>query len=342
MMRLSKAITALCFLGGFALFGGMVYRVGLSGLLESLRILGPWLLPYVLLRVLPIFLHTAAWAACFSGQRLPLPLWQLALVRQAGNTINQLTPTADLGGEVTKALLLEPVMPREQAMAAVVIEKGGTTLAKMAYLALGTVYLTHYLPLSTELKVSLVLVIGLISLGLIGFIAFQRYGLLSRLVQQLKCLQIGLATLECLSHRLARMDEELVAYYTRHPWRFVRSLGLHFVGYTFDVVKTYILLCLLLGEQAPGLPETAMVTVAVAALDQLFFFVPGRVGTFEGARFVVLSALGVTHVYGLAFGIVARVEQLAWSVFGMLSYALIRRLLPRSIIPREAKASSAS
>lgn len=341
-MRLSKVIIALFFLGGFVLLGGMLYQVGLSGLLESLRLLGPWLLPYIVLRVVPVFLHTAAWAACFSGPRLPLPLWQLALVRQAGNTINQLTPTADLGGEVTKVLLLEPVMSREQAMAAVVIEKGSTTLAKMAYLALGTVYLARYLPLSTELKVSLVLALGLISLGLIGFIAFQRYGLLSRVVQRLERLRIGLATLQRLSHRLARMDEQLVAYYTRHPWRFVRSLGLHFVGYLFDVAKTYILLCLLLGEQAPGLPESAMVTVAVTALDQLFFFVPGGVGTFEGARFVVLSALGVTHVYGLAFGIVARVEQLAWSVFGMLAYALIGRLLPRSSRPQQVKASSAS
>lgn len=341
-MRLSKVITALFFLGGFALLGGMVYRVGLSGLVESLHIVGPWLLPYVLLRVAPVFLHTAAWAACFSGQRLPLPLWQLTLVRQAGNTVNQLTPTADLGGEVTKVLLLEPVMPREQAMAAVVIEKASTTLAKMVYLALGTVYLAHYLPLPTELQVSLVLVIGLISLGLLGFIAFQRYGLLSRLVQRLECLQVGLATLQRLRHRLALMDEQLVAYYTRHPWRFVRSLGLHFVGYTFDVVKTYIMLCLLLGEQAPGLPESAMVSVAITSLDQLFFFVPGRVGTLEGARFAVLSALGVTHVYGLAFGIVARVEQLVWSVFGMLGYVLISRLLSRSTTPQAAQASSAS
>lgn len=341
-MRLSKVMTALFFLGGSGLLGVMVYRVGVSGLLESFRILGPWLPPYILLRVIPISLHTAAWAACFSKGQRSIPLWQLALVRQAGNTINQLTPTADIGGEVSKVILLEPVLPREQAMAVVVIEKGSTTLAKMIYLALGMLYLMQHLPLATELQVSLVLTIGLISLGLAGFIAFQRYGLLSRLVQSVARLGIGLKALQLVSYRLARLDEQLVTYYTRHPWRFVGSLGLHFMGYTFDVVKIYILLRLLLGENTPGFAEAIMVTVAVTALDQMFFFVPGGVGTLEGARFVVLSALGVAHVYGLAFGLVARAEQLAWSGFGILAYALASRLLSPPIAHQETKAPPAS
>lgn len=93
-------------------------------------------------------------------------------------------------------------------------------------------------------------------------------------------------------------------------WRFVRSLVLHFFAYTFQIVKTYILLRFLLGDGAPGLAEASMIAIAVSALDQVFFFVPGRLGTLEGARFVVLSALGIADIYGLAFGLIARAEQL--------------------------------
>ena len=42
----------------------------------------------------------------------------------------------------------------------------------------------------------------------------------------------------------------------------------------------------------PGWFEALMVAMAVAALDQMFFLVPARLGTLEGARVLVLSASG--------------------------------------------------
>ena len=120
-----------------------------------------------------------------------------------------------------------------------------------------------------------------------------------------------------------RLDEQLAEYYTRHLRRFVFSLLLHFSAHVSRIFKTWVLLYLLLGENVPGFPEAAMVTVALAALDQMFFFVPGRVGTLEGARFMVLSSLGFAQVYGLAFAVIARVEQLVWSGVGLLIYALL-------------------
>jgi polysaccharide export outer membrane protein len=63
----------------------MVYRVGFSEFLESFRLLGPWLLPYGLLGVVPTVLHTVAWAA---DGKISLPL--LNDVQAAGLTPPQL------------------------------------------------------------------------------------------------------------------------------------------------------------------------------------------------------------------------------------------------------------
>src|ERR687883_28790 len=60
-----------------------------------------------------------------------------------------------------------------------------------------------------------------------------------------------------------------------HPWRFGASLGLHFGAFAFSNIQNFLSLRLLLGANAPGLAEAIMVTIAVAALDQVFFFVPG-------------------------------------------------------------------
>jgi hypothetical protein len=319
-MRISRFFVCLFFLGGLALYGVMIWRIGLAGLFESFQAIGLWIIPYLLIRSVRFLLHTAAWIPCFPGNRLPIPFWHLLLVSRAGGAINKVTPTASVGGEVVKVLLLESQLPREQAAAMVVIDKASSTLAKMFYVSLGLFYLMQRLPLSLELYLSLTVSIGLITLGLIGFVAFQRYGLLSDLVRRLGRYGIGGRKLQGLLGQLVQLDTQLVSYYTGYRWRFLQSLLLHFAANAFNILKTYILLRLLLGAGAPDFADAAMVAIAVNALDQMFFFVPGRVGTLEGVRLMVLSFLGVAKAYGLAYGLVARVEQLFWSGVGLIAY----------------------
>lgn len=93
----------------------MIWQVGLTGVLESFQALGPWIIPYLLLKGVRTVIDTAGWASCFPGRRLAVPFWHLLLVSRAGSAINQVTPTAAVGGEVVKVLLLASQMPREQA-----------------------------------------------------------------------------------------------------------------------------------------------------------------------------------------------------------------------------------
>lgn len=324
-MRFSRMLVILFLGGGVALLGGMFWQAGLQGFCESLSAIGFWVIPFLALDSIPQGLHTMGWAACFQPQA-PRPCWwQLFLIRLAGTAINQVTPTASVGGEVVRVLLLEPFMPRTQAIAPVVIGKASVTIAQMIYLSFGTLYLMWRAPLPPALQWTLSLTIALISCGLFGFVLCQRYGLLSTLVHHLHYLGIYPQRFQRLAQRLAGLDAQLMAYYTTSRRRFLRSLCLHGLGFACDGGKTYIMLRLLLGSQAPGMAEAWMVAVAVGALDQMFFFVPGRVGTLEGVRFTVLSLLGVAHIYGFAFGLIARLEHLVWSGLGLAAYALCMR-----------------
>jgi uncharacterized membrane protein YbhN (UPF0104 family) len=147
-----------------------------------------------------------------------------------------------------------------------------------------------------------------------GFVALQRYGMLSKLGYRLSAFKRTPAIFLRFSQHLDTLDKVLMTYYTTCRLRFVRSVLLHFMAFAFDGVKTYVLLRLLLKDDALPFTGALIVAVAVAALDQMFFFIPGRLGTLEGIRFSVLSAFGITRVYGLAFGLIARIEScgVAW------------------------------
>jgi uncharacterized protein (TIRG00374 family) len=324
-MRISHLLVYVFLLAGLLLLGGMVWRVGMTDLLTSFSVVGWWIVPWILLEIVPVVLHTAGWAACFSKSHQAVSFGRLLLVRLAGSAINQVTPTATIGGEVVKVLLLESTLPRALATATVVIDKASFTLAQICHLALGTLYLTGRLPLPAAVQLGLGLTIGLITLGLVGFVAAQRYGLLSKLLGWLIGFNRGRARLERWRQHLIPLEASLAAYYIAHPWRFGASLGLHFGAFAFNNIQNLLSLRLLLGANAPGLTDAIMVTITVAALDQVFFFVPAGLGTFEGARFTILSTLGVAQVSGLAFGLMARLEGLVWNGFGLLAYAWYTR-----------------
>jgi uncharacterized protein (TIRG00374 family) len=337
--RVSNIVIATLFVAGLGLLGLMIAQVGIHGIQEGFHALGPWLLPYLMLEAGVQVLHTCGWAACFPGGRLPLPYWRLLLIRLAGSSIDEVTPTAAVGGEVAKVLLLEPWMRYDQATATVVIDKASISLAKMGFLILGVLYTTRHIALPPAVKWSVSLTVGLISLGLAGFVAFQRYGALSKMVRGLQGLGIARQRLQRLNQYVAPLDAQLKVYYTQHGWSYLSSLLWHFSAYTFEIVKIYILLRCLLRDNAPGLAEASMITVLVMALDQMFFFVPARLGTLEGSRFLVLSSLGIGQIYGLVFGLIARLEKLLWSGIGLLVYALCTRGMLR---PRGAMSDAAA
>ena len=169
------------------------------------------------------------------------------------------------------------------------------------------------------------LTVGLLTLGVGSFVVVQRYGFLSKLLGWLSACKICRARLERWRQHLLPLEASLAAYYMAHPWRFGLSLGLHGSAFVFNSLQTFLALRLLLGAGAPSVAEAILVTSAVAALDQVFFFVPGGLGTAEGVRFAMLSTLGVAQVSGLAFGLMARLEGLVWNGCGLLAYAWYTR-----------------
>src|SRR5262245_21659964 len=178
--RLAPIVQGLLLVSELALLGGMVWHVGLAGLRVSLHAIGPWLLPFLLLDSVSLWLHVVAWAACFHPGAPPVSLWHLSLVRLAGSAVNWITPTASLGGEVAKVWLLEATLPRVQATAAVVIDKASLTLAQLVYLVVGMLCVARSFPLPTAVRWSVTSSMGVITVGLVGFLVCQRYGMLSR------------------------------------------------------------------------------------------------------------------------------------------------------------------
>src|SRR6478736_5221681 len=108
---------------GVGFLAWLVCGIGAGELWRELRRLGWGLLPFILGEGAAEMIHTLGWRRCLSGPYRLLPWSLLFRIRMSGYAINYLTPTASLGGEVTRSALLASHYRSPEAVSGVLIEK---------------------------------------------------------------------------------------------------------------------------------------------------------------------------------------------------------------------------
>lgn len=301
---------------GVALFAVLVWRLGPSDVWANLRLIG-WGFVLVLAQEGVAFAcNTLGWAYAFAPPRPPIGFRRLLGARLAGEAINNLTPTATLGGEVVRARMLAGDCPPAVAWASVAVAKLSQTLAQMLFVFAGLVALTRDLALPSGVRGGLFLGLCLISTGLLVGIVLQRRGLFgagARLATRL-----GVRVPARVSEWLAALDTEVARIYTA-PAAFAASVAGFFAGWCMGAVEIYIVLTCLGLE--PSWTRAFTIEVLSVAIDALLFFVPAKAGVQEGGKVLIFQLLGLDPAKGLVLGIVRRLRELVWSFVGLVVLA---------------------
>jgi glycosyltransferase 2 family protein len=113
------------------------------------------------------------------------------------------------------------------------------------------------------------------------------------------------------------LDEMIRRFYVRRRPHFFTAAGWCLLGWCGGLLETYIVLRLL----APGRGwATALAAESLAMLlNNMFLFVPGRVGTAESVRTGVFVLLGLPASTGVAYGLVRRAREILWVLPGLVT-----------------------
>jgi hypothetical protein len=313
---MARAARLALVLGGIALFALLVRSVGLADLARPLAD-GRALAGAVVLELLVDACHTLGWRAALGGTA-PLGFWRLYWVRQAGTAVNQLTPTATLGGELVKAMLVRPWIATPDALASLVIAKVSFAVAQALLVLLGLAALIGGVPSAPGTAVIALGALATLA-AVLACLAVQRRGIFTALGRAAR--RHGWSA--ALATRAAALDARLAA---AERGAFVRSVAWHGAGQLVGVVQLlWILWCL-------GIPVGAGTALAIEALavafDSAMFFVPGRIGVQEGGRVLVFTMLGFSAAIGLAVALVVRAGQLATVALGVAAFGYLSLTSP--------------
>lgn len=295
----------------------ILHEVGWTVLWGHLRQVG-WYWPLLMLPYAGVnWLEAVSWKFLLLGQEHTLSLNRLFWLRLGGEALNQLTPTASLGGEPFKAARLHTLgVPWDTAAASVVIHKGILVLSLALYIIVGIALAPLFLPaVGAHLRLLGLGALGLTAAG-IAFVIAQRRNPCGVGLRFLSKMGFCPPALKDKEGQLNNLDARLSGFYREHPGRAALAFILFFLSWVLHAVEVYVMFWLL------GHPLGWGMALCLDALAMLFtalgFFIPAAVGIQEGGNILLALGFNLGMPLGAAFSILRRLREAFWLSLGLI------------------------
>ena len=275
-----------------------------------------WILLVLPLAWLPaLFVNSVGWRFLFEPGKAPR--FRLIVAAQwIGRSVNVLLPVAQLGGEVVRARLLSLWgTSAVTATASVVVDKTVQAMASVVWGLIG-VSLLVMLSLEDGLVGPALGGLGMLGLGVLGFLLVQRAGMFGFVAKLAR--SVGKSDFwDGLVDRASDVDGEVRGIYGR-TGRAALALTLRTAGLAVQTAEVW-LAAYLLGHPI-GIIEALMLKSLTATLSDAAFVVPNAYGVQEGAYIVLGGLIGLTPEFMLALSLATRIRDVVIDVPGLFAW----------------------
>jgi putative membrane protein len=281
----------------------LIFYLDSEKIAAALKQIGWGVLLIALVHLVPVYLTALSWRALLRPLNVRTGSPQIFWMRLVGDSVNQLLPVAQIGGEVVRGVMLRRRgVEGALTTATIVVDLTAGFGALILFILTGTVVLavrgTGGGPSSTW---PFAIALGACMAMLGGFLWLQRGGAVRRLANLSE--RLAGVELERLAESARELDARTRDLYRRR-WPVLRAALFRFLGWIFGALEVWLSLWLL------GHPVSFAAALILDSVGQ----------TFRSGGFAVPAAVGVQEIGYVAGGVLAGVpEEIA------LSVALVKR-----------------
>ncbi len=311
---------------GVLLFFFLIWRIGVAEIWENISRFGAWFPVILAAGAGWLFVQTCAWSIVQNMFFQKVPLLALFRIKIIGDALNILIPSASIGGEAARAMLLRKAVPLKQGIPSVLFDKTIEFVASTIFLAVGFLLGALCLKLPDGLFVPTLVCLAATTAGVILLIYFSNrgfYGVLLGLSSRHPKIRGWITARE---GHLRDLDANLRMLYTKGNWRIVAAGGLHFLGRILGVFELLIILKVL-GVPA-GIIQALFIYVIIVVVNTVFFILPGQWGITESAGMLILKGMGQTSAVGLSLGVIRRIRKLAFVALAIILFVTEKKGSP--------------
>lgn len=260
-------------------------------------------------------IHTLGWQSTILQKPLPLGFWHLWAVRLSGEALNKVTPFASLGGEPLKAHLLTlHGVGGDKAFLSIVLSRYAHTLAQVAFVLTGVALAVSLRPHHSGTFAGFAIFPAIV-LGVIVTATLADLGV-RRLARSPAPSRIGGASTLALW-------KEAGNFFWQTPGALAVTLAWFFGGWCAGILE------LLVAARLLGLPLSVSDAIAfeglLVSVNLATFFIPGNVGSQEGAFAFLAPLFGFSPAEGMALAVLRRLRDALWILLGLGYGALVRK-----------------
>lgn len=310
MRRLETIIVIL----SLAFYVWFLSHFGTRQVIGYVRMAGWGLLLTISLEAFARAANTLGWWVTIGHYGPNLRFWELFSARIAGEAVDYVTPSAQLGGQFVMALMVRRKLEMAAGLSTVIVAALCEMVGQIVFITLALLLSIQLVPMAGDFFWAIiggfVLAVALIA----GFFYVQRKQPFSYLIRFAGKLP-GIDARE-YSASAAEADQILIDFYSHHQGRLIASTLLYLFAWSLGPVEIYILL-LLLHQHATW--QVALLVEAVGLLiERATFLIPAKLVSQEGGKALILALLGYPAGVGFAVGFLRRIREVVWVLFGLV------------------------
>lgn len=324
-MRRVETLIVLLALGFYAWF---LRRFGWTDVWHYVRLAGWGLVLTVTLEAFARLANTLGWRATIDHCPPDLGFGELFAARIAGEAVDYVTPSAQIGGQFVMAMMVRRRLRMAVGLATVIVASLAEMLGQVSFIAGG---IAVVLPFEAEFHHLLWPALGGLGLAMAlaaGFFYVQLKRPFSHLWRAAVRLDLSHINNEEVRAAAADADAQLLEFYAHHRWRMAAACLCYLFAWSLGPIEIYILLVLL--HQPASWEIALLVEVLGQLIERATFMIPAKLVSQEGGKALVMAMLGYPADMGFAVGLLRRFKEMVWVMFGLLSLTLHRLVVERA------------
>jgi len=281
------------------------------------------------------FANAVGWRVTIYDCPPTLGIMQLFFARIAGEAVDYITPSAQLGGQFVMALMVRHKLRMPFGLASVAIAALAEVVGQILFISLALLLSLRMIPAGTHLFWPIVGGFTIAILLAVGFFFVQRKRPFSHLWQAASRFDLAGVQRDEIKAAAEDADTLLLDFYSKHRRRFFFAMLCYLFAWSLGPIEIYLLLNLL--HQQDSLQIALLVEGVGLLLERATFLIPAKLVSQEGGKALILAMLGYPAGVGFAIGFLRRVKEMVWVLLGLISLMYHRIFVERG---REANVTS--
>jgi uncharacterized protein (TIRG00374 family) len=323
-----KKLNILFIAIGIGFFVKMMLEYDLTAIGNDLSSVGFGFLYVLAIWILFLIADTVTWKHTFCELKGRVGYLELAMIMSAGQSINNVAPSGNLG-ELIKAKYLAEHIGNSGSVSSVIIFNFLHLAGSVILILIGALF-SLFLP---QVPRGISLLLLLCSMALVGWVFLFLYilkkGLTYKLVSWAKKLRIPLKKPERWLESAKQVDTKIREFRSKYPRDFWITVVAQFVSRASAVLEVYVICWLL--QKPVSLPMAFFIMSASQLLFWMFSMIPSQIGVMEQSSDALFGAMEYKPGLGFTFELVRRARRVVQITFGLvvLLFLSVRAARPK-------------